>query len=211
MSASLRNANPGMGAMGNGTESVSDFICEERFVDKWDSIQEDLKDVINGPFKKQKNPAESYKWKSRKKYTPSNQPQTDAFYYTTLYKMLNNYDQFLNDLFKDYKIKNKDEYEAEYEPECAGKKEGEKCDKTTSKGEMYQGYPILKVKNNKATKTEIFFQGGKPKSSALEKNRRDKLTEQQRKALCAGNTKIKYIPPYDDKYSAGTGVVIISW
>ena len=38
MSANLKKGTPGMGAMGYGTESVSDFVCEKRHVDKWDEI-----------------------------------------------------------------------------------------------------------------------------------------------------------------------------
>ncbi len=38
MSESLKKGNPGIGARGLGTESVSDFVCEERYVEKWDKI-----------------------------------------------------------------------------------------------------------------------------------------------------------------------------
>ncbi len=39
MSAHLKQGAPGMGAMGFGTESVSDVICENRHVAKWDEIE----------------------------------------------------------------------------------------------------------------------------------------------------------------------------
>ncbi len=38
MSTNLKKGAPGIGAMGYGTESVSDFVCEKRHVDKWDEI-----------------------------------------------------------------------------------------------------------------------------------------------------------------------------
>lgn len=38
MSKELKNSNPGRGGMGYGTESVSDFICEQRRVDKFDEV-----------------------------------------------------------------------------------------------------------------------------------------------------------------------------
>ncbi|MBR6298960.1 MAG: hypothetical protein IKR34_06905, partial [Candidatus Gastranaerophilales bacterium] len=39
MSENLKTAIPGMGAMGFGTKSVSDVICNERHVTKWDEIE----------------------------------------------------------------------------------------------------------------------------------------------------------------------------
>ncbi len=39
MSANLKDGTPGMGAMGFGTKSVSDVICENRYVEKWDKIE----------------------------------------------------------------------------------------------------------------------------------------------------------------------------
>ena len=39
MSAHLKQGTPGMGAMGFGTKSVSDVICNERHVTKWDEIE----------------------------------------------------------------------------------------------------------------------------------------------------------------------------
>lgn len=38
MSDSLRKSNPGMGAMGYGTESVSDFVCQKRYLYKLDRV-----------------------------------------------------------------------------------------------------------------------------------------------------------------------------
>ena len=38
MSANLKDGTPGMGAMGFGTKSVSDVICNKRHVAKWDQI-----------------------------------------------------------------------------------------------------------------------------------------------------------------------------
>ena len=39
MSTNLKDGTPGMGAMGFGTKSVSDVICEERYVTKWDEVE----------------------------------------------------------------------------------------------------------------------------------------------------------------------------
>ena len=47
ISKELKLANPGMGAMGYGTESVSDFICEKRHLDKADDAP--VSDVIAHP------------------------------------------------------------------------------------------------------------------------------------------------------------------
>ena len=47
ISKELKSANPGMGAMGFGTESVSDFICETRHLDKDDDYP--ISNVIKQP------------------------------------------------------------------------------------------------------------------------------------------------------------------